>query len=132
MHPSFESLIITSTPSIYAYLMDIHHNTSLRSILENDSIFSTSIAHICSCSGKGARLWLVTKPSIYSFCIAHSTFTAMFCFCLGLIQPLTFSLLMCECERELDASNAHLTCCPFGGQQIATHDAIQDVMYALA
>jgi len=25
----------------------------------------------------------------------------------------------------------HLVHCPFGGQQIATHDAIQNIMYAL-
>jgi hypothetical protein len=34
-------------------LMDIHHDTSLKSILGDDSIFSTSKAHICSCSSKG-------------------------------------------------------------------------------
>ncbi len=27
---------------------------------------------------------------------------------------------------------AHLTCCSFRGQQIPTHDAIKNVMYALA
>jgi hypothetical protein len=54
----------------------------------------------------------------------------MLCFCLSLIEPSTFNFLMCECEHRLDAFSAHLTCCPFGGQQIATHDNIQDVMYA--
>jgi hypothetical protein len=41
MHPSFKSLAITNAPSLYAPLMDIHHDTSLRSILEDDSIFSS-------------------------------------------------------------------------------------------
>jgi hypothetical protein len=54
----------------------------------------------------------------------------MLCFCLNLIQPSISSLLTCECEHELDASGAHLTHCSFGGQRIATHDTIQNVMYA--
>jgi len=56
----------------------------------------------------------------------------MLCFRLNLIQPSTSNLLMCECGQRLDVFNTHLTPCPFGGQQIATHDAIKDVMYALA
>ncbi len=51
-------------------------------------------------------------------------------FCLGLIQHSTSNLLMCECGHGLDASNTHLTGCPFGGWRIATHDTIRDVMYA--
>jgi hypothetical protein len=38
---------------------------------------------------------------------------------------------MCECWQELDASGTHLARCPFQSQQITTHNAIQDVMYAL-
>jgi hypothetical protein len=38
MHLSFESLAITNTPSLQAFLMGIHHDTSLKSILEDDSI----------------------------------------------------------------------------------------------
>jgi hypothetical protein len=49
MQPSFESLAITGAPSLDSFFMDIHHNTSIKSILEDDSI----------CLGKGARLWLV-------------------------------------------------------------------------
>jgi hypothetical protein len=37
---------------------------------------------------------------------------------------------MCECGHMLDAFGTHLACCLFGGQQIITHDAIRDVMYA--
>ncbi len=69
MHLSFESLTITTTPCLHASLMDIHHDTSLRFILEDDSISSTFKACICSCSSKGAGLWLLVKPSIYLFCI---------------------------------------------------------------
>jgi hypothetical protein len=114
--------------------MDIHHNTSLRSILEDDSISSASKTCIYCYLGKGARLWLVAKPYICLFRIAHSIFTSMLRFHLSLIQPLAFSLLTCltcECRHELDAFNTHLTHCPFGSQQITTHDAIRNVMYAL-
>jgi hypothetical protein len=65
--------------------VDIHHDTSLRSILEDDSIFLAFRAYICFCSSKGARLWLVARPFSHSFCIAHSTFTSVLCFCLDLI-----------------------------------------------
>jgi hypothetical protein len=66
-------------------LMDFHHNTSLRYILEDDCISSTSIVQICFCLSKGARLWLVAKLYIRSFRIAHSTFTSALHFFLSLI-----------------------------------------------
>jgi hypothetical protein len=95
-------------------------------------IFQQSRAYIHSCLNKGARLWLIVKPSIYSFRITHFIFTSTLCFHFGLIKPLAFSLFMCECEHGLDTFGMHLTCCPFGGQQIATLDAIENVMHALA
>jgi hypothetical protein len=97
MHPSFESLVVINTLRLHASLMDIHHDASFRDILEDDSISLTSKASIHFCLGNGAGLRLVVKPFIYSFCIAHSTFTSMMCFYFGLIQPLTFSFFMCEC-----------------------------------
>jgi hypothetical protein len=45
MHLSFESLAIIGALGLQAYLMDIHHDTSLRSILEDDSISSASKSH---------------------------------------------------------------------------------------
>ncbi len=63
MHPFFENLVVTSTLGPHASLMDVHHNTSFRSILEDDSISSTSRARICFCLGKKARLWLIVKHS---------------------------------------------------------------------
>ncbi len=42
MHLSFESLVIIGTPGLQASLMNIHHDTSFRFILENDFISSTS------------------------------------------------------------------------------------------
>jgi hypothetical protein len=62
--------------------MDIHHDTSLRFILEDDSISLTSRACICSCLGKGVGLWLVVRPFISLFCIAHFTFTSALLFVL--------------------------------------------------
>ncbi len=124
MHPFFESLIVIGAPSLHAFFMDFHHDTSFKSILENDSISSTSKTHIHFCSNKGAGLWLVVRPSIHSFRITHSIFTSTLHFHLGLIQPLTFSLLMCECGHILDAFGMHLIHCLFEGQRIATHDAI--------
>ncbi len=117
MHPSFESLVVINAPSLQTSLMDIHHDTSLKSILEDDSISSTFKAHIHFCLGKGLGLWLVVRPSICLFHITHFTFTLALCFCLGLIQLLAFSIFMCECEHMLDISSTHLTCCPFGGHK---------------
>jgi hypothetical protein len=53
MHPSFESLEVSGAPSLQAPLMNVHHDTSLRFILEDDSISSTSKAYIRSYSSKG-------------------------------------------------------------------------------
>ncbi len=117
-HPSFENLAIISTPCLQAFLMDIHHDTSLRSILEDDSSSLASKARIHFCLVRGARLWLVIRPFIRSFCITHFFF--LLCFHLGLIQPLTSGIFMCECGHGLNAFGTHIVCCPFGGQQIAT------------
>jgi hypothetical protein len=110
--------------------MDLHHDTSFRSILEDDYISSTSGARIRSCSGKGEGLWLIIKPFIRLFCIAHFTFNLTLHFRLGWNQASTFSLFTCECGHELDAFSTHLTCCLFRGQRITTHDAIWNIMYA--
>jgi hypothetical protein len=110
--------------------MDIHHDTSFRDILEDDSISFASRTCICSCSGKGVGIWLVVRPSIHSFRIAHSTFISTMHFCLNLIKLLASSIFMCECGHRLNGSSTHLTHWPFGGQQIATHDTIKDIMYA--
>jgi len=53
MHPSFENLVITGTSSLQAFLMYIHHNTSFKSILKDDSISSTSKAYIRSLFRQG-------------------------------------------------------------------------------
>ncbi len=47
-----------------------------------------------------------------------------------MIQPLASSLFMCDYGHKLDAFGTHLDGFPFGCQRIATHDAIQDVVYA--
>jgi hypothetical protein len=122
--PFLKTVVVISTPSLQAVLMDIHHNSSLRSILEDDSISSTSKTYIRSCLGKGVGLWLVAKLSICLFCIAHSIFTSTLCFHLNLIQFSNFCFLTCECGHELNTFGTHLTRCLFRGQQITTHDAI--------
>jgi hypothetical protein len=111
--------------------MDFHHDTSLRFILEDDFISSTSKACIHFCSGKGAGLWLVVKPSINLFHIAHFYFHFNVAFSSQFDSSFNIFFFMCECGQGLDTSNMHLTHCPFGGLQIATRDAIQVVMYAL-
>jgi len=95
--------------------MDIYHDTSLRFILEDDSIFLASKAHIHFCSSKGLGLWLVIKPFIYLLYIAHFTFTSTFHFHFGLIQPSTSNFLKCECGHMLETFGTHLFHCPFGG-----------------
>ncbi len=47
MHFSFENLTVSNTLDLQAFLMDIHHDTSLKSIFEDDSISLTFRAHIC-------------------------------------------------------------------------------------
>jgi hypothetical protein len=80
IHLSFESLAVIGALGLQVFLMDMHHDTSLRSVLEDDFISSTSKAYIRSCLGKGAGLWLIVKSPIYSFRIAHSTFIFAFLF----------------------------------------------------
>ncbi len=129
MHLLFESLAVINAPRLHTSLMVFHHNTSFRSILEDDFIPLASRARIHSCLGKGVGLWLVVRPFICSFHITHFIFTSALCLHLGLIQPLTSNLLTCECGHGLEIFGTRLACCPFGGQRITTHDAIQNVMY---
>jgi hypothetical protein len=100
-------------------------------ILEDDFMFSNSKAYIHFCSGTGTGLCLIIKPSIYSFHIAHSTFTSTLCCCFNLIQPSTSSFFTCECGHKFNTSSTHLRC-PFRDQQIATHDTIRDFIYIIA
>lgn len=83
------------------------------------------------CLFKELIIWLVVRPSIYLFHIAHSIFILAMQFCFGLIQLSTSNFITWECGYRLDAFNMHLACCPFGNQWIITHDAIRDIMYAL-
>jgi hypothetical protein len=89
-------------------------------MLEGDSISLAFKAHIHSCLGKEVWLWLIVRPSIYSFCIAHFIFTLALCFHLGLFQPSASSFLTCEYGHMLDAFGMHLIHCPIEGQQITT------------
>jgi hypothetical protein len=109
---------------LQAFFIDFYHYISFRFILYDDFIFSTCKVHICFYSGKGAGLWLVIRLSICLFHIAHFIFILVLCFCLSLIQFLTFSFFTCECEHELNIFATHLVRCPFGGQWIATHSTI--------
>jgi hypothetical protein len=111
--------------------MDIHHDSSFKSILVDDSISSSFKAHIFSYLKKGARLWLIVKPSICLFHITHFIFTFTLRFYFNLIQPSTFSLFTCDCGYGLDTFGTHLAHCLFRNQPIATHDTIRNVMYAL-
>jgi hypothetical protein len=95
MHFFLENLIVISTPSLQAYLMDIHHDTSHKSILEGDFIPWMYKVCICSCLSKGASLWLVIRPYICSFYITHFTFTSALCFRFNLNQPSASNLLTC-------------------------------------
>ncbi len=80
LHPSFESLTVIGSLGLHAFLMDFHHDTPFRSILEDDSIPLTSRTCIHFCSSKGARLWLVVRSSICLFCITHSIQRCVFLF----------------------------------------------------
>ncbi len=114
MHSFFESVVVIGTLGLQAYLIDIHHDTYCRSILEGDSIPLMSKTCIRSCSGKGAGLWLVVRPSVCSFCITRFTFTSALCFRSNLSQPSASSFFTCECGHGLDAYGMHLARCPFG------------------
>jgi hypothetical protein len=71
MHPSFENLAVINALGLHTSLMDIHHDTYVRSIFEDGSNSLTFRACIRSCLGKGAWLWLVVKLFIHSFWITH-------------------------------------------------------------
>jgi hypothetical protein len=105
MHLSFESVTIIGTLGVQKSFLNIHHNTSLMSILEDNFISSTFKTRIHSCSSKGVGLWLVVKPSIRSFHITHSIFILVLHFHINLIQPSASNFFTCEHGHMLDASS---------------------------
>ncbi len=111
----FKSVDVVGTPGLHVFLMDIHHDTSLRPILEDDSISLTSRTRIRFCSSKWVGLWLIVRPLIHSFHIAHFIFTSTLRFCFNLIELLASNLFTRECGHKLDAFGMHLVCCLFGG-----------------
>jgi hypothetical protein len=115
MHPSFNNLPIINVLGLYASLMDIHHDTFFRFILEDDYISSMFRARIHYCSDEGVGLWLIVNPSIHSFHITNFTFTSTLHFHFGLILLLTSSFFTCKCGHGLYAFDTHLRCCLFGG-----------------
>jgi hypothetical protein len=129
MHHSFESLVVIGTPSQQAFLMDIHHDTSFKFILEDDSISSASRAHIRSSSCKGVGLWLVVNHLSIHF-TSHILFSPQRYVFISIWFSLR-NLLMCECEHRLDAYGTHLARYLFRGQWIITHGTIWNVMSAL-
>jgi hypothetical protein len=80
MHLSFEGLTITNAPILHAFFMDIRHNTSLRSILEDDFISSTSKVWICSYSSKGQGYgWLLSHLFVrFASCTLFSPYHCVF------------------------------------------------------
>jgi hypothetical protein len=130
MHPSFVSLVVISTPNLQASLRPstMTHPSCLSCKMIPFPQHQELTFVLVWAKGQGYG-WLLGHLSV---CFAsHILFTLALHFRLDLIQPLTSSLLTCECGHGLDASSTHLTRCPFGGQWITTHDAIRDVMYAL-
>ncbi len=85
IHPSFESLAVINAPSLHASLMDIHHNTSFKPILEDDSIFSISKSTSTFVQARGHGYGWLLGHLFYLFCIAYFTFTSTMCFCFSLI-----------------------------------------------
>jgi hypothetical protein len=76
MHLCFESLAIISALSLRASLMDIHHDTSFKFILEDDSISLAFKTYIHSCLGKTEGYgWLFNHLSIHS----HILFSPHIC-----------------------------------------------------
>ncbi len=71
MHPSFESLVVMGTLNLSASLMDIHHNTSLKCILEDGSIFFIIQNSHLLLFGQGGGV-MVDCQVIYPF-IPHCT-----------------------------------------------------------
>jgi hypothetical protein len=59
------------------------------------------------CLLKELIIWLVVRPFICSFHIAHSTFILMMGFHFGLIQLSASNPFTCECEYKLDVSSMH-------------------------
>jgi hypothetical protein len=104
MHPSTESLVVIGAPNLHASLMDIHHDTSLRSILEADSISLASRTCICSCSSRGQGYGWLLGHLFVRFAL-HTLFSPQHCIFVSVWFSLRYLIIPCV---SVDTSWTHL------------------------
>jgi hypothetical protein len=81
--------------------------------------------------GMGVGAWFFARLVIPHF---HSTldfFSSTSCIRLGLPHPSTFKLINCIFGQPLNLARTHLLHYSHGGEQIASHDIIQNVFVSI-
>ncbi len=93
--------------------------------------FNSHHACLWSCMGLGVGAWLFAHLLIPSFHLALDFFSSTLCTRLGLPHPSTFKLINYICGQPLNLGRTHLLHHSHGGEQIASHDIIQNVFISI-
>jgi hypothetical protein len=104
-------------------LESVHENSFSNIISEFSFDFHRIWLQSCTCP----RLsdWFYTCPIILYFWMAFDIFYLALCIRSGFPHPTAHVFSQCICGQPIDSTWIHLLCCVMG-ENIATHDAIQD------
>jgi hypothetical protein len=85
-------------------------------------------AHLCSCVGPRANVWLLMRVTTPTFCLLLSHFLTSLCTCLGLAHPIVAHLSQCQCGHTIDDLGTHLLWHPYMSEHIIAHNTLQNTV----
>jgi hypothetical protein len=92
--------------------------------------FMILITHLKSCVSLGVGVWLFAHLVIPPFYLIFEVLFCALCTKLSLPHALTLKVIHCICGQLLDLARTHL-CCSHGGEQIASHNVVQDAFASI-
>jgi hypothetical protein len=122
-----ESLVVQSYLQLHASLKDCLHEQEFASLLVDTPLDITQ-AHLHSCVGPRASVWLLVRPTTPSFCLSKAHFFITLCIHLGLSHLIVAHLSWCQCGHTNDDLGIHLLWCPCGNECKTIHDTFQDII----
>jgi hypothetical protein len=83
------------------------------------------------CVGLVTKVWLLTCPSTFSFCLFFVYFLIIFCIHLDISHPKVLHFSWCQCDHTIDDLGIHLLCCSCKNECTIVHDVFQDTIAAI-
>ncbi len=84
------------------------------------------------CVGQSARAWLLTSLIILLFCLLSNVLSIALHVKLNLSHLLVLGVSHYICSHLSNLMGIHLLCCVHGGERMALHDVVPNVIMAIA